>query len=137
MIGRHNIVRQTLLTFCGQSGGYVVAIFTGIVVARTLGPAGKGVVALAMLLLAIFTSYGDGIQSAIMYQCGNRREPEKLVYAAALQLIGAVFVPLSIALLITGFAVPRFGTLIFVAVAIPFSVYIQGANSFLLMRNQV
>jgi O-antigen/teichoic acid export membrane protein len=137
MIGRHNIVRQTLLTFCGQSGGYVVAIFTGIVVARTLGPAGKGIIALAMLLLAIFTTYGDGIQSAIMYQCGNRREPENLVYAAALRLIGAVFVPLSIALLITGFAVPRFATLIFVAVAIPFSVYIQVANSFLLMRNQV
>ncbi len=132
-----NIVRQTFLTFCGQSGGYVVTIFTGIVVARTLGPAGKGVIALAMLLLAIFTTYGDGIQSAIMYQCGNRREPASLVYAASLRLIGAVFLPLSIALLIVGFAVPRFATLIFVAVAIPFSVYIQVANSFLLLRNQV
>ncbi len=132
-----NIVRQTFLTFCGQSGGYVVTIVTGIVVARTLGPAGKGIVALAMLLLAIFTTYGDGIQSAIMYQCGNRREPESLVYAAALRLIGAVFLPLSIALLVVGFTVPRFGTLIFVAIAIPFSVYVQVVNSFLLMRNQV
>jgi O-antigen/teichoic acid export membrane protein len=132
-----NILRQTFLTFCGQSGGYVVTILTGIVVARTLGPAGKGIVALAMLLLAIFTTYGDGIQSAIMYQCGNRGEPAKLVYGAALRLIGAVFLPLSFALLIVGYAVPRFATLIFVAIAIPFSVYVQVANSFLLMRNQV
>ena len=134
---QNNIVRQTILTFCGQSGGYVVAIFTGIVVARTLGPAGKGVIAIAMLLQAIFTTYGDGIQSAILYQCGNRREPENLVYAASLRLIGMVFLPLSIVLAIVGFAVPRFATVIFVAIAIPFSVYVQVANSFLLMRNQV
>jgi O-antigen/teichoic acid export membrane protein len=132
-----NILRQTFLTFCGQSGGYVMVIFTGIVVARTLGPAGKGVIALAMLLLAIFTTYADGIQSAIMYQCGNRRDSENLVYAAALRLIGAVFLPLSIVLLVVGLAVPRWGALIFVAIAIPFSVYVQVASSFFLMRNQI
>ena len=115
----------------------MVVILTGIVVARTLGPAGKGVIALAMLLQAIFTTYADGIQSAIMYQCGNRRESENLVYAAALRLIGAVFLPVSIILLITGLAVPRWGALIFVAIAIPFSVYVQVANGFFLMRNQI
>jgi O-antigen/teichoic acid export membrane protein len=134
---KSNILRHTILTFCGQSGGYVVAILTGIVVARTLGPAGKGVVALAMLLLAIFTTYADGIQSAIMYQCGNLRDPEKLVYAAAMRLIGAAFLPLAVVLLIVGIAQPRFATLIFVAVAIPFAVYMQVANSFFLMRNQI
>jgi O-antigen/teichoic acid export membrane protein len=132
-----NILRQTILTFCGQSGGYVVAILTGIVVARTLGPAGKGVVALAMLLLAIFTTYGDGLQSAIMYQCGRRHEPENLVYAASLRLVGAVFIPVAIVLVIVGLTVPRFATAVFVAAAIPFAVYIQVANSFFLMRNRV
>lgn len=135
--GHPGLLRQTVLTFCGQSGGYVVAIVTGVVVARTLGPAGKGVVALAMLLLAVFTTYGDGLQAAIMYQCGRRQEPQQLVYAAALRLIGAVFVPLAIVLVIVGLAVPRFATAVFVAAALPFAVYIQVANSFFLMRNQV
>jgi O-antigen/teichoic acid export membrane protein len=132
-----SVLRQTLLTFCGNSGGYVVAILTGIVVARTLGPAGKGVIALATLLLAVFTTYGDGLQSAVMYQCGRQRDAEQLVYAASLRLVGAVFLPLSFVLLIVGLALPRFAALMFVAVAIPFAVYVQMANAFFLMRNQV
>jgi O-antigen/teichoic acid export membrane protein len=135
--GQAGILRQTLLTFCGQSGGYVVAILTGVVVARTLGPPGKGVLALAMLLLAIFTTYGDGLQSAILYQCGRQRDSEHLIYAAALRLVGAAFVPLAIVLLVIGLLVPRFAALTFVAVAIPFAVYMQVANSFFLLRNQV
>jgi O-antigen/teichoic acid export membrane protein len=131
------ILRQTLLTFCGQSSGLVVAIFSGIVVARSLGPAGKGVLALAMLALAVFSTYGDGIQSAIMYQCGRNREPEQLVYGACLRIVGAVFIPLAAVLFALGLFFPRYSFLAFVGCAIPFTVYGQVANGFFLLKNRI
>jgi O-antigen/teichoic acid export membrane protein len=126
-----------VLTFLGQSGGFVVAILTGVLAARSLGPSGKGVLALCALLLAVFTTYGDGIQSAIMFQIGRRPEAESAVYGASLRLIGVVFVPLAILLFAVGVAVPRFATWTFVACALPFAVYAQVVSAFMLLRNKV
>jgi O-antigen/teichoic acid export membrane protein len=130
------VARQTLMTFFGNSSGYVVAVLTGILVARTLGPAGKGLTSYASLLLAIFTTYGNGLQNAMMYQCA-RDADRRLVYGAALRILGAVMVPIAAVLLIIGMLVPSHSTLLFVACAIPFAVYGQVAMGIFFLENDI
>jgi O-antigen/teichoic acid export membrane protein len=126
-----------LLTFFSQSSGYVVAVLTGILVARSVGPAGKGLIAYAALLLTIFTTYGNGLQSAMMYQCGRNGRDQRLVYGAALRIIGAVMIPIAVVFLTVGILVPSQATLAFIACAIPFAVYGQVAMGIFLLENDI
>jgi O-antigen/teichoic acid export membrane protein len=132
-----SVLRQAVLTFFGQSSGYVVAILTGILVARTLGPAGKGIIAYASLLLAIFTTYGNGLQNAMMFQCGRNGEDQRLVYGAALRIIGAVMVPIGALLFTIGILVPSQAPLAYIACAIPFAVYGQVAMGIFFLENDI
>jgi O-antigen/teichoic acid export membrane protein len=132
-----SVSRQTLLTFFAQSSGYVVAVLTGILLARTLGPAGKGLTSYASLLLAIFVTYGNGLQNAMMYQCGRNGEDRHLVYGGALRIIGAVMVPIAVVLLTIGLRVPTAATFAFIACAIPFAVYGQVAMGIFLLENDI
>jgi O-antigen/teichoic acid export membrane protein len=131
------VLRQALLTFFGQSSGYVVAILTGILVARTLGPAGKGIISYASLLLAIFTTYGNGLQNAMMYQCGRNGKDRRLVYGAALRIIGAVMVPIGALLFTIGILVPSQAALAYIACAVPFAVYGQVAMGIFFLENDI
>ena len=131
------ILGHVVMTFFGQSSGYVVAVLTGIVVARTLGPAGKGVAAYASLLLAIFTTYGNGLQAAVMYQCGRNGEPVELVYGSALRIIGATMLPCAAVLLALGLLLPAHASLAFLACALPFAVYGQVTMGFFLLKGEI
>jgi O-antigen/teichoic acid export membrane protein len=128
---------QTLLVFCGNSGGYVVAIITGIVVARTLGPAGKGVAAYAALVMALFTTFGNGLQTGIMHECGKNGTPQLLAYGAAMRLLGFTMLPAAAALGAMAFLDPRHAAFAYVAIAVPFAVYSQLANAVFLLRGDV
>lgn len=131
-----SVVGQTVTTFFGNSSGYVVSIITGIVVARTLGPAGKGVASYAALVMALFTSAGGGLQTAVMYQCG-RNAPQVLVYGAALRLLGLTMIPAALLLAAAGWLDPRHASLAYAAIAVPFAVYGQVACGLLLLHNDV
>jgi O-antigen/teichoic acid export membrane protein len=132
-----SVSRQAILTFFGQSSGYVVAVLTGILVARTLGPAGKGIISYASLLLTIFTTYGNGLQNAMMYQCGRNGEKQVLVYGASLRIIGAVMVPIWAVLFTIGILVPSQAPLAYIACAIPFAVYGQVAMGIFFLENDI
>jgi O-antigen/teichoic acid export membrane protein len=131
-----SVVGQTLTTFFGNSSGYLVAIITGIVVARTLGPAGKGVASYAALVMALFTAAGGGLQTAVMYQCG-RNESQTLVYGAALRLLGLTMLPVAVVLAGIAWFDPHYASLAYVACAVPFAVYGQVACGLLLLHNDV
>jgi O-antigen/teichoic acid export membrane protein len=131
------LIGQTLIAFAGNSSGYVVAILTGIVVARVLGPAGKGVASYAALVMALFTTFGYGLQSAVMYECGRNGRPQILVYGAALRLLGLAMLPTAAALLVLAWFDPRHAAFIYVACAIPFAVYTQITNGIFLLHNDV
>lgn len=132
-----SVLGQTLIAFFGNSSGYVAAILTGIVVARTLGPAGKGVAAYAALVMALFTTFASGVQNAIMYECGKRGQAQERVYGAALRLLGLTMLPASAGLIALAVFEPRYASLAYVGVAVPFAVYCQISCSIFLLHNDV
>jgi len=131
-----SVAAHTAATFACNTSGYIAAILTGIVVARAVGPAGKGAISYAALVMALFTTFGNGIASAVL-QRYRSDEPLRLVYGSAVRLIGMTMVPA--ALLLAGFAVmvPNYAVLAFAACAIPFAVYGQVANSVFLLHDDV
>src|ERR1700722_16824107 len=133
---RPSVIGQTLMTFCTNSSGYVVAILTGIVVARVLGPAGKGIASYAALLLGLFTTFGLGLQSAIMYECG-RGKSQEVAFGTVLRLLGATMLPIAALLILIAIRYPEHAALIYVACALPFAVYCQTANAVFLLNNDI
>jgi len=131
------LLGQTLMTFAGNSGGYLVAIITGIVVARALGPAGKGVASYAALVMALFTTFGSGLQSAVLTACGRNGHAQTLVYGASMRLAGLLFVPVAAVLVTIALREPRYASLAYVACAVPFAVYCQVTSSIFLLNNDV
>lgn len=132
-----SILSQTLLSFFGLTSGYIVAIIAGIVVARALGPAGKGIAAYAALVLGVFATYASGIQSTVMYQCGHKHEDYRRVYGASMQLIGVLTIPAALILFAVALLNPAHAELAYVACALPFAVYNQLAAGFFLLKNDV
>lgn len=136
-VRKPGVLGQTLFTFCGNSSGYVVAIVTGIVVARSLGPAGKGVAAYAALVMALFTTFASGMQGTILYECGKRGETQERVYGAALRLLGLTMLPAAAVLITLATLDHRHASLAYVACAVPFAVYCQISCSIFLLHNDV
>jgi O-antigen/teichoic acid export membrane protein len=132
-----SVVRQMLTTFCANSSGYLVAIVTGIVVARTLGPAGKGIATYAALIMALCTAAGSGLQSALMHECSRADGDRRAAYGASVRLLGMIFLPISLALIVVATASPAHAALAFTACAVPFAVYGQIANAVFLLNNDV
>ena len=132
-----SLIGQALMMFCGNSSGYLVAIITGIVVARTLGPAGKGVASYAALVMALFTTFGNGLQTGLMHECGRQGRPQALAYGAALRLLGLTMFPAAAALFAVAILDPRHAAFAYVAIAIPFAVYSQVANGIFLLHSDL
>jgi len=132
-----SLAGQTLIAFLGNSGAYVVAILTGVVVARVLGPAGKGVASYASLVLMLFATFGTGLQEGIMYECGRNGSSQPLVYGAAMRLLGLTMLPIAALLFAVALLFPSHAAFAYVACALPFVVYIQIANGIFLLNNDV
>ncbi|MDQ2872336.1 MAG: hypothetical protein M3R35_04295, partial [Candidatus Eremiobacteraeota bacterium] len=88
--------RKSLETFVLRSIGQVAMTITGIVIARALGPSGKGSYAYALTILTLLLTLSSGQSAAISRQYGRRRMPSSDVYAAMLRLMFLVAVPLSL-----------------------------------------
>ena len=131
------VAGQAALVFIGNSSGYVVAIVTGIVVARTLGPAGKGIAAYAMLVMSVFTTFGSGVQAGIMHACGRNDRPQIVAYGTALRLLGLVMLPAAAILASVAAFDPRHASFAYVACAVPFAVYAQIANAIFMLHGDI
>jgi O-antigen/teichoic acid export membrane protein len=125
------------MTFFSLTSGYLAAILTGVVIARMLGPSAKGITGYAALLLAIFTTYGNGLQSAILYQCGRNGEPEALVYGAAMRILLCTMLPCAAVLIAVGVIFPDHAVLAFLGCALPFAMVNQISSGFLLIKNDI
>lgn len=133
---RRSLLRQAATAFGGNTGGYVFSILTGIVVARALGPEGKGIAAYAALVMAVFTNFAGGIYTAVMRLCSEGTS-QRVAYGAALRLTGATMLPISAIVMAVAILVPRHAELAYTAFAIPFSVYVQVATAILLLNDDV
>ena len=91
------LARAVTLNVSGQVGGFAVAFFSSIVLARLLGPADRGLLAVMVVGSTVALALaGAGLQAAAQYY-GSRRETSQpallgnnLAYGV---LLAAVFVP--------------------------------------------
>jgi len=93
---RHAFIKDSTLTFGARAASVVTLAIVGIMVARQLGPEGKGVVALALMVPQfLFSVLNFGFGTAAIYLTGRERyTPQEL--AGATVISGIVLGVLSI-----------------------------------------
>jgi O-antigen/teichoic acid export membrane protein len=122
-------------TLAIQLGSQASAVATSIILARVLGPYGKGVMAYVQTVSALLVTFWSGQSAAISWQYGRLKTPSGAVARAMLRIlpIGVV----ASALIILAFSrLPNQWPLVIVAASLPFS-YFSGAilGFFLADRN--
>ncbi len=85
--------RQVAASLASQAGATVIGMGTGVVIARFLGPEGKGMFTLALLAPGILQLVlNGGLASANVYYTGSRRLSPGVIMAQALLYTGAATV---------------------------------------------
>jgi len=113
------------------------AMVGAIVVARTLGPAGKGLLTYATSVLSLIIALFAGHTAAIAYQYGRRGMPLPSVYATMMKAYAIVIVPLAAAIALAAVLLPGQSPLLFVAAVLPFAAYVQSTRGFFLADSEV
>ncbi len=94
-----SITRNSVLAFLPQAVGIVVGIATSIITARTLGPSGRGVLSLAIVMAGILVLVSDfGVGAAITYFTSKRTVDESrglAVCTYSALVLGAVIITLA------------------------------------------
>ena len=126
-------IRGSSITMAAQGARLVLGVLTSILIARILGPEGRGIYALCMLLPFVIISFSNfGIVPATAYYLAGRRFPPRQVLGGNILLSAA----LSAAGMAAGYIVVlRFGTALFPSVAtgyLLFSLLLIPAHLFFL-----
>jgi O-antigen/teichoic acid export membrane protein len=87
--------------------------------------------------MALCTTFGSGLQSAVLSACGRGGHAQAAVYGATMRLLGLGFVPVAAVLVTIALREARYAALAYVACAVPFAVYCQIASSIFLLNNDV
>jgi O-antigen/teichoic acid export membrane protein len=125
---------HTLATLLITQGSTIAA---GIATARAFGPSGKGVLALAFILVTFAVTTGEGVKSAVAFQIGREKRDSRAVWGAALKLIfGAA--PIGTAVLLVLWRLqPAQPAYLYAALAFPFALYVQSVGVLYLLRDRV
>jgi O-antigen/teichoic acid export membrane protein len=127
---RPGIAGNAVVTMGVQAVTTVASIAAGIIIARALGPSGRGYYAYAITALGILLTYTDAASNAIMVQYRTDGLPSRLVYRAMLRVLLPVTVALTGGTILVSRLVPGQGVLLAVAFALPFALYSGVAISF-------
>ncbi len=134
---QRSLTHKTLHTFATLLFGQGSSIAAGIATAHAFGPAGKGVISLATILLTFAVTSADGVRDAVAFQIGREGRDARAVWGTALRLValaggcGAlVFCGLSL-------WQPGQPAFRYVAFAFPFAVYVQAVGVLYLLRDHV
>jgi O-antigen/teichoic acid export membrane protein len=131
------IARKSAETFAVRLFIQLCSVGAGILLARVLGPAGKGAFTYAATVLATAGMIYAGQSAAISWQYGKRRLPPLQVLGAATKLYAATVLPLVAGTAAVALFMPRERILLFVAVALPFSLLMQVSQGFFLADSDV
>ena len=97
----NSISKNSAITFSSQILIFAVGFITSIILARTLGPTGKGIYALIILIPAVMLKLGSlGIEAANVYFVGSRQYEPKDV--ASNSLLSSILLSLFLILLFLG-----------------------------------
>ncbi len=131
------LVRNIIRTFSTQVGCQLIAILSGIVVARAIGPSSKGFASYATTAVALVTVFFYGFADAVLYQFGKLQYSARAVHNASVRIIIValvVIVPIFVAVAI---AFPSQRALAAAAAALPFAIYMQVTTPFLMVRGNM
>jgi O-antigen/teichoic acid export membrane protein len=131
------IARKSLETFVVRGLSLASALVLGIVIARLLGPYGKGLYAYVIVVLTLMTTLAAGQSSAIAWQLVKGRQPPHEVYSALLRTVAVFAIPTATVLIAIGVALPSQRVLLPVAAALPFALYGALVNGFFLSASDV
>lgn len=131
------IARKSVENFATRIIGQAFGVAGAIVIARTLGPTGKGVFTYAGTVLAMFQMVNAGQSAAIAWQYTKRnRAPAQLLRAmTGVQALMAL--PVVAGLVLAAIFAPGQEALLPVAIAVPFAIFVQSSTGFLLADGDV
>jgi O-antigen/teichoic acid export membrane protein len=128
---------KTLYTLAAQALGTVGALAIGIVLARVLGPGGRGAASYAWLVLGLAAIYADGPAAAVIAQYATDKVRRRDVYRGLLRALPILIVPAAIAFTAVAVLLPGQMPLLAVACALPFAVYAQCVKGFFLAESRI
>lgn len=131
------MVHKALHTLGAQAAGTLGAIALGIVLARVLGPTGRGITAYAWLVLGFAGIYADGPAAAVVTQYATDKYARADVFRAMGRALAVLVVPATAAFLLIGLFAHGQLPLVAVAAALPFAVYAQCVKGFFLAENRI
>jgi O-antigen/teichoic acid export membrane protein len=128
---------KSLETLAIRMASMAFSVAAGIILARSLGTYGKGVMAYITTVAALLQTAWSGQAAAISWQFGRLKTPSRLVVQATLRILFFGGLPIALMMLAAAFAIPNQRSLIAVAVSIPFLFFSSAALGFFLADGNV
>jgi len=132
-----SIARKSLETMGFRIPTLAIALVTGILIARVLGPVGKGSYAYVVTCMGLIAMYTVGQANAIAYEYGRRRRGVRPVLRNAALIMAVTIVPAAIVLAIVAMVRPSQAILLPIALAVPFLAISQVLYGFFLADSDV
>jgi stage V sporulation protein B len=127
---------KTFKTFLLRVLTQILSVGSGIIIARALGPAGKGLFTYAGVVLSLLVTLGGGASIAVSRQYGRMKRPSGLVYAAMMRFYVVICLPIALAL--AGAAIVMHQPVLLApAIAFPFAYLNQVSVGFSLAEGDV
>jgi O-antigen/teichoic acid export membrane protein len=130
-------VKDSLQTLALSGINRILGIAVGILLARSLGPAGKGTIAYTAIALELFIVVMGGVTQAVTYQLARNGIAGGTVYAAMLRIVAGIALPAVAVITAVALLVPSQHDLLWVAAALPFATYGEATIGLLLGAQQV
>lgn len=132
-----SIARKSLETMAFRIPTLAIALGTGILIARVLGPVGKGSYAYVVTCMGLIAMYTVGQANAIAYEYGRRRRGVQPVLRNAALIMAVTVVPAAILLAAVALVIPSQAILLPIALAVPFLAISQVLYGFFLADSDV
>jgi O-antigen/teichoic acid export membrane protein len=133
----NQLARNIIRTFSTQVGCQIVAVLSGIVVARTIGPAGKGFASYALTAVSLVTVFFYGFGDAVLFQFGKQKQPARAVHDVVMRVLVVMLAVIIPVFVVVAIVVPSQRALAAAAVALPFAIYVQLVTPFLMVRDHI
>jgi O-antigen/teichoic acid export membrane protein len=132
-----SIAKKSVENFVARMAAQAFSIVGAIVVARMLGPSGKGLFSYAGTVLATLQMANAGQAAAISWQYARKgRSPAELLRAMT-GILGTLALPVAAILVLVALFVPDQRALLAVAAALPFALFAQSSTGFFLSDGDV
>src|SRR5579872_151726 len=108
-----------------------------IVIARTLGPYGKGIFTYMGATLSLLITLTAGQSAAVAFQLAKKKLADRTIFDAMLRILAAITLPAVLVCIALAIFQKGQWPLAVVAAALPFNVYNQATTGFFMARSAV